>query len=331
MHNEIGVVILSPILRNNPRVLSRGKQYLTGIPQVALQGKNIYYPLPNNSLENQSSSYNPFSYYENEVPAAIVVACVGSNTTTTFNKAAPVHFHTLFASLHQENVSNFSGILEWIRHFGIPRKSLQQYAEKRAKKFNGGVFIPIDYIIRDIDLFSFALKINSHRQSLLINRDDLVAKAELSSLLIHDLHSKSPFVVYNDFVLSELLTAVKNKTLSKDDATHHYQIYTKFLEERIEKNPSHYASKALCFLIDLSAIHPEYDMSRQKEPVITWRAEDPLSAMWGMLAFDTKESRLLRQCIAPGCFRFFEAKRPSRKYCSDLCKNRAKVHRFRHQ
>ena len=82
-------------------------------------------------------------------------------------------------------------------------------------------------------------------------------------------------------------------------------------------------------MIDISQIRPEFDVKKNFESVITWRAEDPMSAMWGMIAYDTREKRLLRQCIAPNCYDFFEATRESRKYCSDLCKNRAKIARFR--
>lgn len=326
-------MILGANLRNNPRVLSRGRRYLSGISQVTLHERRFIYPRPDKDLTNSGNiPYNPFSYYENQVPPAIVTACVGSNTTAAFSKAAPIHFHTVFASLHQEPEANLHGVLEWIRHFGIPRKELQQHAEARSKKYNMMVSIPVEYVLKDIKLFHFAMKINSLRQSLLINPTDLATKDELSSLLVRDLESKTPFVVYDQKELADRLSySIDNNLLTREEATRYYKIHIEMTSEKMKKSPVLYASKALRFLIDLSKIHPQYDISKKMESVITWIAEDPLSAMWGMLAFDTKESRLLRQCIAPGCYRFFEAKRPSRKYCSDLCKNRAKVHRFRHQ
>lgn len=326
-------MILGANLRNNPRVLSRGRRYLSGISQATLHERRFIYPHPDKDLTNSAFiPYNPFTYYETEVPPAIVTSCIGSNTTAAFNKAAPIHFHTLFASLHQEPEANLHGVLEWIRHFGIPRKELQQHAEARSKKYNMMVSIPVEYVLKDIKLFHLAMSINSRRQSLLANPNDLAIKHELSSFLIRALESRGLFITYEQKEVADVLSGlIKNNTLTRAAAARDYKIYIETTSEKIEKSPLFYASQALRFLIDISKIHPQYDISKKMEPVITWIAEDPLSAMFGMLAFDTKESRLLRQCIAPGCYRFFEAKRPSRKYCSDLCKNRAKVHRFRHQ
>ena len=318
--------------KNISKVLSYGIRYLTGIPQatISTDGKEILFPFSSITRPRRTKPYNPFQWYENKVSPRIVSACIGSKINLLYKKSDPIRFHTLFSALYRDKYDNYNGILAWVRAFGLPKKALHQWADSHSKKYEKGqVVVPISDIIYYVELFHLAMMLNINRQLLKDNPNHTTARQALVDLLVNDIDSKKPFIIYDDNVAFQLNKALREGVMSKADVAHHVDIYKNVKKELFAQNPLQFASIALKKLINISQVRPEFDVAPNYEPFITWICEDPISAMLLMLAFDAKDNKYLRQCIAPRCGRIFEASRASRQYCSDSCKIRAKVTRFR--
>lgn len=318
---------MAALQNKRPELFSQGTAYLYGISNATMSASNKYINFPLPTQKNSALSYNPFSYYDYEVPDYIVTACLGSNITAHFTTSGQEHFHDVFASLYKKDYGgDYSRILAWISHFGIPRKSTYQAAEARCKKLNLKIMsIPIIEIIKDIKVFNLAKSINLHWQVLLKKSKNKKAKATLVNLLLSDLNDPKPFIFYDD-IIERFSKMYLLGQMSQHDAASHVRIYRDEMKKKIIASPEHFASRALHILIQCKQITPEFNISaKTKKPFLNWLCPDPMTALWAMLLFDTTSSRVMRQCTAPGCSRFFHAKRSSAAYCSGLCQNRAKV------
>ena len=153
----------------------------------------------------------------------------------------------------------------------------------------------------------------------------------LIDLLLSDLEDPQPFIYYDD-IIERLKKMYLLGQITQQEAADHVRQYRSEMKIEISKSPILYASNALKLLIHCEQISPEFNYNlKTKKPYLNWLCFDPMTALWGMLTFDTTSNRYMRQCTAPGCSNFFHAKRETAIYCSNKCLNRAKVATFREQ
>lgn len=313
-----------------PRVLSLGKSFLMKLPEAFLSGNRILVPLA--AVENRERSdmlYNPFAFYDADfcsTPEGTAIlneylALRNPKRTSPEKFTGFMYFHTLFASINQlPKPTQNEAVLMWVRHFGIQRQSLLDWAVAKAKKLNmPNAVIPTKYILRDIQLFSHAMNISTTCRQLIDDPYNADIKRQLiDMILFRDTQAPQPILPIDDtscFFIVALNNGVDPASLSQIQ-----QEYKKLAEPIMSKDPLHFALKTLTALIDCTSFKPSfcYD-SASKKTLLNWICEDAITAMWTMLQFDLTSSRYMRRCASSTCNCFFAATRKSGRFCSLLC------------
>ena len=234
-----------------------------------------------------------------------------------------MYFHTLFASLSQLTKSQQpSAVLAWVKHFGIPRKSLYEWAIAKAKALNMSYArIPVRNIISDSRLIAYILELVIRLKKHQEEPQSVAAKNALIEWVSNNSQYQSPLIAFDSF--SRIVISTIKMGIDKDAYQQLIDAYRSHALEFATNAPSQYAFKTLETIVDCASFRPAFFVNPANDnPVFSWVFDDALTAMWTMVMLDITSSRYIRRCASAKCGCFFVATRPSGKYCSILCQNR---------
>lgn len=290
-------------------------------------------PAKNASIEY----YDPFSFYENDIPDEIVSGIFGDVFSTKFK------LHTAFASL---DYNNKEMLLNWVRAFGVPFSLYVRKGSRSPRYINFPIIVPkifmemhdlelqehwiyIDHFANEVERFQKLMQLQTA-----INNDDV---KYLKENYILNKNGETPLIshdFFNDNDYSEVLSAHIDQTERKDGRLNIYGVKDKHLNEWIGcalYNNENIINPAI---LGVSPVISYYEKIGNKpyyvkEPKWQWAFSSLLSLIYLMAFLDSQKGTSMVKCVNPKCGKFFVPSKITGTHCSLRCQRNHKQQRYR--
>lgn len=279
-------------------------------------------------------SYNPFAYYEEELPSTIIKSIFGNDCNNTFK------MHTAFASLDAENKNM---LYKWVRAFGVPYSSYYQseislpkgknfpevFSAMEAQRLGWYLVdkIEIRDIIKEVLVFQAMLRLHTAVK----NRDiNILVENKMQNYLGENILQQVDLSNVSS-VAGEEFREQSWRLLPHDDSV-----------IDIDKGMESLVGNALYNIEDamkrgLVGIKPSLTFIREKdgrnyfreELKMQWQFSSLLSALYLMVYLDWTKGLSMQHCANPKCGDFFIPVKVTTKFCSLRCQQATKQQRYR--
>lgn len=239
---------------------------------------------------------NLFEYYERPMPRKIITAIFGETASDKLNP------YTLFASIDSNNPQQ---VVQWFTHFGAPDDNVRFDTQEEC-------YYPLDVFAKHVREMNNVLTVIEALQSGAKNIDAIMAD------IVKQYHGYIPGPICG---YKELAKGVSDQIKDLFSKVNILDLSPAYLGQGyVDALFQHYLS-------DICPCIMWRDKANGNQPSLAWTSGPMISQLYFMLALDITAGKMPRQCMNDKCHRYFTPARSSTRYCSDICKERAKQHR----
>ncbi|VBB08574.1 Hypothetical protein LUCI_3852 [Lucifera butyrica] len=239
---------------------------------------------------------NLFEYYEHPMPRKIITAIFGETAPDKLNP------YTLFASIDSNNPQQ---VVQWFTHFGAPDGNVRFDAQAEC-------YYPLDVFAKHVKEMNNVLTVIEALQS---------GAKSIDAIMTDIVKQYNGYIPGSICGYKEITEGVSDQIKDLFSKVNIFDLSPSYLgREYVDALFQHYLS-------DICPCIMWRDKANGNQPSLAWTSGPMISQLYFMLALDITAGKMPRKCMNDKCHRYFTPARSSTRYCSDICKERAKQHR----